>query len=66
MLKPGLTTSRGKTVFFLQMSQFDWSILVDAGDLEVMFVVLEVPHRNCLLKVKMYRQHLPFTLRFSA
>ena len=64
MLKPGLTTSRENSLFL--MSQFDWSILVDAADLEVMFVVLEVPHCNCLLKVKMYRQHLPFRLRFSA
>ena len=39
-----------KESFTLQMAQFDWSILVDAVDLEVVLVVLEIPHHNCLLK----------------
>ena len=32
------------------MTQFNWSILVDAADLELVLVVLEIPHHNCLLK----------------
>ena len=32
------------------MAQFDWPILVDAADLEVV-LVLEIPHNKCLLTV---------------
>ena len=48
------------------MVQFDWSILVDAADLEVLLLVLEIPHKKCLLKMKMYRQHIPFILMLAA
>ena len=54
VLTPSLTIFRGKRVFSLQISQFDWSILVDAADLEVILVVLKIPHDNCLLNMKMF------------
>ena len=47
-----MTICRGKGVFFLQMVQFNWSILVDAADVEVVLMVLEIPDHNCLLEMK--------------
>ena len=39
------------------MAQFDWSILVDAADLEMVLVVLEISNYNSLLEINMYRQY---------
>ena len=65
---PSLTISRGKIVFFLQIAQSGWSILVDTANVEEVLVVLllvllvlEIPHNK-----EIPQQYLPFRLRLGA